>query len=146
MVFFLLGYLVIRNPPDYETKKQFDLIVEAVDGGNPAKSVTVPVKVVIEDVNDNKPQFNQSSYNLVVSEDAAVRERVGAVFATDKDSGVRGRLLYTITGGNVGNAFTIDGNTGQYPLSFIICSTKNLAPYWSVTNVHYCISQLVLAM
>lgn len=124
MVFFLLGYLVIRNSPDYETKKQFDLIVEAVDGGNPAKSVTVPVKVVIEDVNDNKPQFNQSSYNLVVSEDAAVRERVGAVFATDKDSGVRGRLLYTITGGNVGNAFTIDGNTGQYPLLLLYAQQR----------------------
>lgn len=124
MVFFLLGYLVIRIPPDYETKKQFDLIVEAVDGGNPAKSVTVPVKVVIEDVNDNKPQFNQSSYNLVVSEDAAVRERVGAVFATDKDSGVRGRLLYTITGGNVGNAFTIDGNTGQYSLLLLYAQQR----------------------
>ena len=115
---------MIRNPPDYETKKQFDLIVEAVDGGNPAKSVTVPVKVVIEDVNDNKPQFNQSSYNLVVSEDAAVRERVGAVFATDKDSGVRGRLLYAITGGNVGNAFTIDGNTGQYSLLLLYAQQR----------------------
>ena len=111
--FFLsTGYLVIKNSPDFETQKQYDLVVEAVDKGNPAKSATAPVKVIIEDVNDNAPVFNQSNYNLVVSEGTVVRGRAGAVYATDKDSGPRGRLAYTIKGGNVRNAFTIDGNTG----------------------------------
>ncbi|KAJ7336049.1 hypothetical protein OS493_013424 [Desmophyllum pertusum] len=105
-------YLVIKNSPDFELKKQYDLTIEAADKGKPDKSATAPVKVIIEDVNDHKPTFNQSDYSLVVSEGTAVRSRVGSVYATDSDSGPRGRLVYTIKGGNVGNAFAIDGNTG----------------------------------
>ena len=99
-------------------------MVDAADNGKPAKSATVSVKVIIEDVNDHEPTFNQSSYNFTVSEGSAVRGRVGAVYATDMDSGPRGRLVYTITGDNVGKAFTIDGNTGQYYLSCNIHSRE----------------------
>ena len=112
----VLGYLLIKNPPDFETKKQYDLLIEASDNGKPAQSATAPVKVIIEDVNDHTPSFNQSDYSLTVSEGTAVRGRVGAVYATDRDSGPRGRIVYRITGGNVGVVFTIDGNTGQFHL------------------------------
>lgn len=115
-LFSSIGYLLIKNPPDFETKKQYDLLIEAADNGNPALSATAPVKVIIEDVNDHSPIFNQSNYSWTVSEGTAVRGRVGAVYATDRDSGPRGRIVYSITGRNVGSVFTIDGNTGQYYL------------------------------
>ena len=89
------------------------MLVEAADNGKPAKSALAPVKVIIEDVNDHEPTFNQSAYSFTVSEGVALRERVGEVYATDMDSGPRGRVVYSITGGNVGKAFAIDGNTGQ---------------------------------
>lgn len=118
----LLGNLLIKTSPDFETQAQYDLIVNASDNGKPPKSALAPVKVTIEDVNDHQPVFNQSSYSFTVSEGAALRGRVGAVYATDKDSGPRGKVMYSITDGNVGKAFAIDGNTGQYYLS---CSTQN---------------------
>jgi len=111
---FSLGNLLIKNSPDFENKDQYDLLVEAADNGNPAKLALARVKVTIEDVNDHEPTFNQSSYNFTVSEGADLRGRVGEVYATDMDSGPRGRVVYSITDGNVGKAFAIDGNTGQY--------------------------------
>ena len=96
--------------------------MEASDNGKPPKSALAPVKVIIEDVNDHEPAFNQSVYSFTVSEGATLRKRVGEVYATDMDSGPRGRVVYSITGGNVGKAFVIDGNTGQY---YVSCSTHN---------------------
>lgn len=108
----LIGNLLIKNPPDFETKKQYDLQIKAADNGKNPQSATAPVRVIIEDVNDHNPKFNQSKYGMTVSEGTAVRGRVGAVYATDKDSGPRGRVAYSIEDGNVGGVFTIDGNTG----------------------------------
>lgn len=122
VVFFFLGNLLIKTSPDFESKTQYDLIVNASDNGNPPKSASAPVKVTIEDVNDHEPVFNKSSYSFTVSEGAALRGKVGAVYATDMDSGPRGRVVYSITDGNVGKAFAIDGNTGQCYLS---CSTQD---------------------
>ena len=110
---FFLGNLLIQTSPDFENQSQYDLIVNASDNGKPPKSALAPVKVTIEDVNDHEPAFNQSSYSFTVSEGAALQGRVGAVYATDLDSGPRGRVVYSITGGNVGKAFAIDGNSGQ---------------------------------
>ena len=108
----LIGNLLVKNPPDFETKKQYDLLIKAADNGKNPQSATAPVKVIIEDVNDHSPEFNQSDYSMTVSEGTALRGRVGAVYATDKDSGPRGRVAYSIQAGNVGGVFTIDGNTG----------------------------------
>ena len=102
----------IQNSPDFETKNRYKLVIEAADNGNPPKVAYARVKVIVKDVNEHKPQFNQSEYNFNVSEGAPVRGSIGSVYAVDRDSGPRGRVVYTIKGGD-GNAFTIDGNTGE---------------------------------
>lgn len=103
----------IRNSPDFETKNQYNLLIEAADNGKPQKAAYARVTVIIEDVNDHKPEFNQSQYNMIVSEGTAVRGKIGSVFASDLDSGPRGRVIYSIKGGDGTSAFTIDGNTGE---------------------------------
>ena len=56
------------------------------------------------------PVFGASSYSFSVMEDAAVDDRVGSVSATD-NSGEP--VTYAITAGNDGDAFAIDGATGE---------------------------------
>ena len=102
----------IQNSPDFETKNRYRLLIEAADNGNPPKVAYARVKVIVKDVNDHKPQFNQSEYNFCVSEGTPVRRRIGSVYAVDRDSETRGRVVYTIKGGD-GNAFTIDASTGE---------------------------------
>lgn len=122
----------IQNSPDFEKKNQYNLLIEAADNGNPSKAAYARVTVIIEDVNDHTPQFNQSEYNFVVSEGTALRGKIGSVFATDLDSGPRGRLIYSVQGGDGSSAFTIDGNTGEYggPISYPDNSSK-ISNFWS---------------
>lgn len=50
------------------------------------------------DANDHSPEFSQSVYKLVVSEDAEPSTRFGDVYAKDYDSGSFGELTYTLRG------------------------------------------------
>ncbi len=56
------------------------------------------------------PAFDAASYSFEVSEDAAAGTQVGTVSATDPDEG--DTLTYSITAGNEGGKFAIDGSTG----------------------------------
>ncbi len=56
------------------------------------------------------PEFDPDSYAFSVAEDAAVNDAVGTVSATDPDAG--DTVTYTITAGNTGDAFAIDGGSG----------------------------------
>ena len=78
-------------------------MIAAIDGGR--KESTTNVIVSIEDFNDNAPVFNPSTYTASVPEDVGVGHKLGFVKATDKDSGPRGRIMYSITNGNVASAF-----------------------------------------
>ena len=55
------------------------------------------------------PEFDRDPYAFEIAEDAAVDDPVGTVSATDPD---RDALTYSITTGNTGNAFAIDGESG----------------------------------
>ncbi|XP_067023578.1 protocadherin Fat 4-like isoform X2 [Acropora muricata] len=111
------GSLLIKNSPDFETRNQYNLMVDAVDSGVPRKAAYAHVTVIIEDVNDHAPQFNQSEYRFTVSEGAVINENVGSIFATDLDSGFRGRLYYSIKGGDGSGVFTIGGDSGTLYVS-----------------------------
>ncbi|XP_051876091.1 cadherin-related family member 2-like isoform X5 [Pristis pectinata] len=58
-----------RESMDVSLNGIINLIVQAKDGGNPALSSTVQVAITVEDVNDNGPVFNQSTYFVAVPED-----------------------------------------------------------------------------
>lgn len=66
------GLITTRTRLDCETSVQPELVVVASDTGVPPKSVTATVTVVILDVNDNQPVFDQSFYNVSVDENTAL--------------------------------------------------------------------------
>lgn len=53
---------------DYELEPQPQLIVVATDGGLPPLSSSATVSVVLQDVNDNEPQFQRTFYNASLPE------------------------------------------------------------------------------
>ncbi|XP_028817903.1 protocadherin Fat 4 isoform X2 [Denticeps clupeoides] len=105
------GSLTVQNPLDYETNKEFNLLLEARDGGFPPFSSYAEVHINISDINDNYPVFNQSEYMCKVFENLP-ESLVCDVLAIDADSGSYGQVLYYITEGNLDEAFIIDINTG----------------------------------
>jgi protocadherin Fat 4 len=90
---------------DYETTTSYTLTVTASHG---VSTSTVTVAVTVTDV-DEPPTFGAASYAFSVAEDAAVAAAVGTVAATGTgDAGVS----HSITAGNAGAAFAIDGTSG----------------------------------
>ena len=70
------------------------------------------VSILIDDVNDNDPVFNKSSYIAHVMENSNVSTSVATVYARDEDQDENGHVSYKITSGNIGDAFEIDNQTG----------------------------------
>lgn len=51
------GDVMLVKPLDYESVKNYKIIVRAQDGGLPAKSNTTQLIVRVKDVNDNVPRY-----------------------------------------------------------------------------------------
>ncbi|XP_061073753.1 protocadherin Fat 4 [Conger conger] len=105
------GELTISSPLDYEANQEFLIWVEARDAGLPPFSSYAEIHINISDVNDNSPVFTQSVYWCETLENSLAGPVCG-VSAVDADSGVYGKVQYSILSGNADNTFTIDSDTG----------------------------------
>ena len=65
------------------------------------------------DINDNKPEFELSTYLETVAESVAVGYSVTQVYATSRDAGVNAEITYGIMAGNELGKFRIDSRTGE---------------------------------
>lgn len=88
------GIVTLAKPLDYESTKEYNLVIKAEDRGTPPLFAETHLHVVVSDSNDNAPQFFLSSYQANVKEDAPVNDRIIQVAAFDKDSDVNGHLTY----------------------------------------------------
>lgn len=66
---FDTGIITVIYPLDYETTQYYRLTVKAADTLTGAKS-EVDVDIVVLDVNDNPPEFQNASYSCVLSENS----------------------------------------------------------------------------
>ena len=71
------------------------------------------VKVTLRDVNDNRPVFVPSQYNVNLGGDAATSSVIVIVRATDADSGPGGQVRYSVVSGNTQNLFSIEESSGE---------------------------------
>ncbi|XP_069052240.1 protocadherin beta-3-like [Lepisosteus oculatus] len=106
--------MVLQKSLDREKQPRLSLTLTAVDGGNPQRSGTVNIDVIVLDANDNAPVFNQSVYKAIVFENAVKNTLVTTVNASDADTGLNGHVTYSIYDlkDNVRETFNLDENTG----------------------------------
>jgi len=112
--------LVVARALDREQASSYRVTVLAVDGGRPERTGSVDVDVIVGDVNDNRPVFEQATYDVQVSEDWTVTSprpllTVRAVDA-DGDSIVTYRFTER-TVDNYGQLFAVDRLTGLITLT-----------------------------
>ncbi|XP_051972975.1 protocadherin gamma-C5-like isoform X16 [Xyrauchen texanus] len=108
--------LIVDKPLDREKQSVHKLILTALDGGNPVKSGTILIHVIVEDINDNEPKFEQSQYKVSVLESIPFGSSVLTVKATDLDEGPNGNIQYFFgahTSDPVRKSFNIDAETGE---------------------------------
>ncbi|XP_067160741.1 protocadherin gamma-B5 isoform X1 [Apteryx mantelli] len=106
--------LVLEAALDREKQSSFQMVLTAVDGGAPARSGTVQLRISVTDLNDNAPVFSKSAYEARVRENLPAGSLVLQVRATDADAGSNGRVSYGFS--NVPEAvravFSIDSDSG----------------------------------
>nr|XP_061793182.1 protocadherin gamma-A11-like [Nerophis lumbriciformis] len=111
-----IPFLILQKPLDREKHTEHMFVLTAVDGGNPTKSGSLNVTVIVLDSNDNQPIFTQEVYSVTLSENVKLGTRVIMVEATDLDEGLNGEVEYYFGGEldkEIYEMFNLNKNTGE---------------------------------
>lgn len=105
------GLITVLQPLDRERLDRYFLNITIFDQGFPQMSGWRILTVIIEDANDNDPQFYQNSYSALVLENSAIGLEVISITAFDRDMGQNGQLAYKML--TSVPQFGIDSETGS---------------------------------
>ncbi|XP_072001802.1 protocadherin gamma-B4-like isoform X36 [Engystomops pustulosus] len=107
--------IILKKSLDREKQSFYELTLTALDGGNPQKSSTATVKIVVQDFNDNLPLFTQDTYHIRLHENAAIGSIVIQLNATDEDEGSNAQITYSFShiSESARQLFTIDSLHGD---------------------------------
>ncbi|XP_072001776.1 protocadherin gamma-C5-like isoform X13 [Engystomops pustulosus] len=90
----LIPQLILEKVLDREEKQEHNLILTAIDGGEPARSGSCRIRIVVLDINDNPPVFNQSVYKISIRENLPLKTVILTLNATDQDDGANGEVQF----------------------------------------------------
>eukprot|EP00079_Xenopus_tropicalis_P015485 XP_004913195.1 PREDICTED: protocadherin gamma-B1-like [Xenopus tropicalis] len=109
--------LLLEKPLDREAQTSHELILTASDGGNPVRTGTALIQIIVTDANDNLPVFTEVLYTVSISENTAVGSVVLCVNATDKDEGINAQITYSFSKTSESSLnksmFSINPTTGE---------------------------------
>ncbi|XP_073505776.1 protocadherin gamma-C5-like isoform X3 [Phyllobates terribilis] len=112
----LIPQLILEKVLDREEKQEHNLILTAIDGGEPARSGTCRITIVVLDINDNPPVFNQSVYKISIRENLPLKTVIIILNATDQDDGENGEILFSFDGHTFESAreiFSLNEQNGE---------------------------------
>ncbi|XP_054454104.1 LOW QUALITY PROTEIN: protocadherin alpha-2-like [Anoplopoma fimbria] len=107
---------LVQKALDREKQPVITLLLTAVDGGKPARSGSLQIRINVLDVNDNIPVFSKSLYKVGVPENTASGTVIIKLNATDLDEGMNSKIFYSlIKRGNIdlSNIFDLNSETGE---------------------------------
>jgi len=113
------GELRTRMTLDRESRSSYELLLVAKDRGIQTSYETLRLlTVIVDDANDNEPEFpaerrsQVAPYHFRIEENVRPDTAVGQVQATDPDIGLNAKVYYHILEGNQGDWFYIDRTHG----------------------------------
>ncbi|XP_066572863.1 protocadherin alpha-8-like [Amia ocellicauda] len=115
--------LVLHKPLDRERIPVHNLLLTAFDGGNPQRSGTLNITIIVLDVNDNAPVFDQQKYSVTIQENVAIGTFLIRVNATDLDEGGSGDIEYAFGKkfrSRASELFNLDSKTGEITVKGLI--------------------------
>ncbi|KAM4586893.1 protocadherin gamma-A2-like [Fundulus diaphanus] len=119
--------MVLQKPLDREKQEQINLVLMAVDGGEPQMSGTMLIIVTVLDANDNAPVFTQQTYKAAITENSPAGSIIASVTASDADQGSNGKITYLVknTQANVRKIFEVNKDSGEVSLIGNVDFEKN---------------------
>ncbi|XP_018110188.2 LOW QUALITY PROTEIN: protocadherin gamma-C5 [Xenopus laevis] len=119
----LIAELVLEKKLDREEKGQHDLLLTAFDGGEQPRSGSTQITIIVLDVNDNAPVFDQPNYKITLVENLPIRTVVVKLNATDPDEGDNAEIGYFFDHHTLPAAkeiFDLNSNTGEICLKGLV--------------------------
>ena len=110
------GNIILLKSIDRETREVYaNITVEARDNGTIRRMGVGYITIVVGDINDNPPVFNQSLYTPrnAIPEATPNGTIILQVFATDADINENANITYSITSSDPEDDFAIDPVTGE---------------------------------
>lgn len=116
----MTGAIMLEKRLDYETLNETMIQFTVKATSTDEKRATVSkVKIIVENVNDNSPEFDQKSYKAVIMENSKYPKTVLTVHAKDNDIELTqqdheigfNRVRYSLSGSNAVN-FIVNDDTG----------------------------------
>ncbi|EDQ93078.1 uncharacterized protein MONBRDRAFT_22472 [Monosiga brevicollis MX1] len=104
------GTLYTSGDVDHEQLTEAPLIIRIQDDNNPLYFADANVTLLIEDVNDNAPVFNNAN-TLDVLEELSVGTTLSLLNVTDADAGANSQITYSIL--DSGSRLGINSTTGE---------------------------------
>uniref|UniRef100_A0A8D0DTW5 FAT atypical cadherin 2 n=1 Tax=Salvator merianae TaxID=96440 RepID=A0A8D0DTW5_SALMN len=109
------GVLLTKNVNfDREIQDTYEIAVEVKDCRNPPRVSQAIIKIYVDDINDNAPQFEKVPYYAAVPDETEPGDVVFQVVATDQDLGNNGVIFYSFVEDN--KYFWIDPYLGDISL------------------------------
>ncbi|KAI6657178.1 protocadherin Fat 4-like [Oopsacas minuta] len=105
------GDVILGEKLDRETADSYQIMVRAVDKGDPVMTAIATINITVTDVNDNAPIIDTTIFSLQITETTAVNIVVFDVDATDIDLGDNSKITYAILGGHFDD-FSINSDSG----------------------------------
>ncbi|XP_055461117.1 protocadherin gamma-B2-like, partial [Psammomys obesus] len=107
--------LILKRFLDREEQNFHQLVLTAVDGGDPPRIGTAQIRIQVTDVNDNPPVFSQDVYRVTLREGVPPGFPVLQVTATDQDEGVNAEITYSFhnVDEQAERSFHLDKRTGE---------------------------------
>ncbi|XP_074147742.1 protocadherin gamma-B2 isoform X19 [Sminthopsis crassicaudata] len=107
--------LILKKSLDREQQSSHQLVLMALDGGQPPQNGTAQIRINVVDANDNVPVFSQQVYRVSVRENLPPGSTLLRVSATDQDEGVNAEITYSFqnTAKDVKLLFDLNQKTGE---------------------------------
>ncbi|KAG6455040.1 hypothetical protein O3G_MSEX009016 [Manduca sexta] len=105
------GQISLLRTLDREAQDEYTLALVAMDTGSPPLTGSGTVKILVQDVNDNSPEFERQSYKTTVKENLPAGTIIITPQATDRDLGNNAKIRYSLLG-DKSERFQINSATG----------------------------------
>ncbi|XP_077464619.1 protocadherin alpha-8-like isoform X12 [Stigmatopora argus] len=90
------GEIQVIGHIDFEESKSYEIDIQASDKGPVPLTADKSVLITINDVNDNAPEIEVTSFSNAIREDAKIGTTVALISVSDLDSGMNGKVACAI--------------------------------------------------
>ena len=109
------GLMILTKTLDYENKRKYTLQIQLCDENDRFVCNSTIVFIDVRDENDNRPHFENTTYFVTVRENATIGSLIKSIKAIDLDSGLNGKLFYSLIETlNPGTFYTTESSGGIY--------------------------------